>query len=129
MRRYRFKGKSAHLLWWAGGVFCYGVGTALEGAVTLFGNSVALNKAWYVAGAVLGGYAHNCRRDEESLFVDLGPFVEYSFKTQLVVEDRENVRVLQFSDGCKVTRRIQTHRKHLRGKAPVEDYLRRAWEL
>jgi hypothetical protein len=26
------------------------------GAVTLFGNTVALNKAWYIAGALLGGY-------------------------------------------------------------------------
>lgn len=54
--RYRFKGKGAHLLWWAGGVFCYGLGTALEASVTLFGNSIALTKAWYIAGALLGGY-------------------------------------------------------------------------
>lgn len=54
--RYRFKGKGAHLLWWAGGVFCYGLGTAMEGSITLFGNSIALTKAWYIAGALLGGY-------------------------------------------------------------------------
>ena len=35
---------------------CYGVGTALESAVTLAGNTVLLTKLWYVAGAVLGGY-------------------------------------------------------------------------
>ncbi|MEJ5171432.1 MAG: hypothetical protein WHU10_10630 [Fimbriimonadales bacterium] len=45
-----------HLWWWAAGVFFYGVGTALESTVTLFGNSVALTKAWYIAGALLGGY-------------------------------------------------------------------------
>lgn len=45
-----------HLLWWAGGIFFYGLGTALESAITLQGNSIALNKAWYVAGALLGGY-------------------------------------------------------------------------
>ncbi|MHC4977156.1 MAG: hypothetical protein ACYTF7_11210 [Planctomycetota bacterium] len=45
-----------HLMWWAAGIFTYGVGTALESSVTLFGNSVALNKAWYIAGAVFGGY-------------------------------------------------------------------------
>lgn len=45
-----------HLAWWAFGVFAYGLGTGIESAVTLFGNSVALNKAWYVAGALLGGY-------------------------------------------------------------------------
>ncbi|MEM9554362.1 MAG: hypothetical protein AAGC60_08895 [Acidobacteriota bacterium] len=45
-----------HLLWWALGVFTYGVGTGLESAITLVGNSVFLTKAWYVAGALLGGY-------------------------------------------------------------------------
>lgn len=42
--------------WWAFGVFAYGLGTGIESAITLLGNSVALNKAWYVAGALLGGY-------------------------------------------------------------------------
>jgi len=45
-----------HLWWWAAGAFFYGLGTALESTVTLFGNSVALTKAWYIAGALLGGY-------------------------------------------------------------------------
>lgn len=56
VRRYLDKGKGAHLIWWAVGVFFYGVGTGLESAVTLFGNSPLLNKSWYVAGALLGGY-------------------------------------------------------------------------
>ncbi|HKP67860.1 MAG TPA: hypothetical protein VJV05_01170 [Pyrinomonadaceae bacterium] len=45
-----------HLMWWAIGVFTYGLGTFFEGWITLFGNSVFMNKAWYVAGAILGGY-------------------------------------------------------------------------
>ncbi|MCV6005529.1 hypothetical protein OFO99_39430, partial [Escherichia coli] len=53
--RYRLKG-SPHLLWWSIGVFTYGLGTALESLITLLGNSPELNKAWYVAGAILGGY-------------------------------------------------------------------------
>ncbi len=56
LNRYRVKGKGAHLLWWAGGIFCYGLGTGLESAITLLGNSPALNKGWYIAGALLGGY-------------------------------------------------------------------------
>ncbi len=56
LRRYFARRSGAHLLWWAGGVFCYGLGTALEGGITIFGNSVALTKAWYIAGALLGGY-------------------------------------------------------------------------
>lgn len=56
LRRHRQKGTGAHLLWWAGGLACYGLGTATESLVTLLGNSPALNKAWYIAGALLGGY-------------------------------------------------------------------------
>lgn len=56
LRRYEFKGKGAHLLWWAAGVFFYGAGTGLESSITLFGNSIALTKAWYIFGALLGGY-------------------------------------------------------------------------
>ena len=55
VRRYRERG-GLHLLWWAIGVAAYGTGTALESAITLFGNTVALTKTWYVAGALFGGY-------------------------------------------------------------------------
>ncbi len=48
--------KAPHLVWWAIGVFCYGLGTALESTITLHGNTPLLNKAWYWAGAILGGY-------------------------------------------------------------------------
>jgi len=56
LNRYRIKGTGTHLLWWAVGIFCYGVGTALEASITLWGNSAVLNKAWYIAGAIFGGY-------------------------------------------------------------------------
>lgn len=46
-----------HLVWWGVGVFFYGVGTALESAITIFGNTPTLNKLWYWAGAILGAYA------------------------------------------------------------------------
>lgn len=32
-------------------MFAYGLGTALEGYITLAGNSIVANKAWYIAGA------------------------------------------------------------------------------
>lgn len=54
-RRWRAK-RSTHLLWWALGIMTYGLGTALESAITLAGNTVALTKSWYIAGALLGGY-------------------------------------------------------------------------
>jgi hypothetical protein len=55
LARWRARG-GAHLAWWAFGVFTYGVGTALESTITLFGNSAQLTQAWYIAGAVWGGY-------------------------------------------------------------------------
>lgn len=56
LRRYLAARTGPHLMWWAAGIVCYGLGTGLESAITLWGNSVALNKAWYIAGALLGGY-------------------------------------------------------------------------
>lgn len=53
--RYLSKG-GTHLLWWAIGIFTYGLGTFLESLITLTGNTPMKNRAWYVAGAILGGY-------------------------------------------------------------------------
>ena len=41
---------------WAFGIATYGMGTAVESAITLFGNTVWLTKLWYITGALLGGY-------------------------------------------------------------------------
>lgn len=54
LARYRLRRRSYHLLWWGIGIGIYGVGTLLESVVTLFGWQVALFKAWYIAGALLG---------------------------------------------------------------------------
>lgn len=56
LHRYFVRKSGPHLLWWAFGIFTYGVGTALESFITLHGNTPALNKAWYIAGAIFGGY-------------------------------------------------------------------------
>lgn len=50
------KRHSPHLWWWAFGITTYGIGTAVESTITLFGNSVLLTKLWYITGALLGGY-------------------------------------------------------------------------
>jgi hypothetical protein len=53
----RWKRKhSPHLWWWAFGITTYGIGTAVESTITLFGNTVLLTKLWYISGALLGGY-------------------------------------------------------------------------
>jgi len=54
--RYLARARAPHLLWWTLGMLTYGLGTGLESAITLLGNGVALTKAWYIAGALLGGY-------------------------------------------------------------------------
>lgn len=56
LRRHHINRSGPHLLWWAAGVFTYGTGTALESLITVMGNSVVLNKWWYVMGALLGAY-------------------------------------------------------------------------
>jgi hypothetical protein len=55
LSRYLARG-GAHLLWWSIGVFTYGLGTFFESSITLFGNTPWMNKLWYIAGAILGGY-------------------------------------------------------------------------
>lgn len=55
-RRYVHRKEGLHHLWWGIGIAFYGLGTFFEGLITLFGNSILLNKAWYISGAVLGGY-------------------------------------------------------------------------
>lgn len=50
------RGWAPHLVWWGIGVFFYGLGTAVESVITLAGNGPTLNRVWYWAGAVLGGY-------------------------------------------------------------------------
>lgn len=56
VQAHRERRSGPHLIWWAAGVFFYGLGTAIEGSITLWGNTVVMNKAWYIAGALLGGY-------------------------------------------------------------------------
>jgi hypothetical protein len=55
LARHRLNRQSYHLLWWGIGIVTYGLGTLIESLVTLFGWQSALFKAWYIAGALLGG--------------------------------------------------------------------------
>lgn len=55
-RRAMPRGWPPHLTWWAIGVFFYGFGTLLESIITIGGNTPTLNRLWYWAGAILGGY-------------------------------------------------------------------------
>ena len=55
LARYRLKPQSYHLLWWGIGIVTYGLGTLIHSLVMLLGWQAALFKAWYIAGALLGG--------------------------------------------------------------------------
>ena len=54
--RYRAKGGGLHLLWWGIGMATYGVGTLTEAYTSIFGWNPGVFRAWYIAGAFLGGY-------------------------------------------------------------------------
>jgi hypothetical protein len=54
-RRYLYKGKGAHLLWWSAGILIFGLGTFTEGFTTLFGWNEGIFRLWYISGALLGG--------------------------------------------------------------------------
>jgi hypothetical protein len=55
VRRWKGSGDPA-LFWWMLGVAAYGLGTLTESVITVAGNSIFLNKFWYIVGALLGGY-------------------------------------------------------------------------
>jgi len=55
LNRWRERQSGPHLLWWGIGILLYGVGTATESSVTLFGWHSGLFRAWYISGALLGG--------------------------------------------------------------------------
>ncbi len=55
LRRYLARRHALHLLWWAIGVFTYGLGTFTESFVTLFGWNPHIFRMWYVTGALMGG--------------------------------------------------------------------------
>jgi hypothetical protein len=54
-RRYREHPERLHLLWWALGIAVYGVGTFTEATTTIVGWNEPTFRAWYIAGALLGG--------------------------------------------------------------------------
>ncbi|QOI97669.1 MAG: hypothetical protein HRU69_09265 [Flammeovirgaceae bacterium] len=45
-----------YLFWWMTGVLCYGLGTLTESLVSIFGWSEVVFKAWYILGALFGGF-------------------------------------------------------------------------
>ena len=72
-----------HLMWWAAGVYIYGLGTLAESLVTVFGWSPMVFRLWYVTGALLGGvplaqgsvYFHFARRTANRMSAVVVPYI------------------------------------------------------
>lgn len=54
-RHWRRRPDARYLLWWFLGLVAYGAGTLTESLTTLFGWHEPIFRAWYIAGALLGG--------------------------------------------------------------------------
>ncbi len=55
-RHLRARNGAPHLAWWTAGVFLFGVGTCTEAYVALWGWKEPVFRAWYISGALLGGF-------------------------------------------------------------------------
>jgi hypothetical protein len=55
VRRYRERG-GMHHFWWAIGAFAYAAGTITESLTTLIGWHEPVFRAWYISGALFGGF-------------------------------------------------------------------------
>jgi hypothetical protein len=55
-RRWRERRPAPHLWWWSVGIAVYGIGTLTEATTTLFGWQEPVFRAWYISGALLGGW-------------------------------------------------------------------------
>lgn len=55
-RHWSAKGKPDYLFWWMTGVICYGLGTFTESIVGLFDWNEPTFRAWYILGALFGGF-------------------------------------------------------------------------
>ncbi len=77
----------------------------------------------------LCGYVSNPRVVGDGLLVDVGPSVRYSFEAHELIAGSIDSGTMYLSTNCKLTRRIQTHRRHLNDKGVPEQYLSQAWSL
>jgi hypothetical protein len=55
-RRWQDRRPAPHLWWWSVGIAVYGIGTLTEASTTIFGWQEPVFRAWYISGALLGGW-------------------------------------------------------------------------
>jgi hypothetical protein len=80
-------------------------------------------------GFCLCGYASNPRVTEGGMLVDIGASVRLAFGSRELIAEPVASGTLLLDDRCRVTRRIQTHRRHLEGRGVSEEYVARALGL
>jgi len=77
----------------------------------------------------LCGYAARNTDTKGDLVVTIGASVRCVYATMTVEESRFHTGSLLLSNATKVTRRVQTHRRHLVGRDVPEQYFVRAMAL
>ena len=77
----------------------------------------------------LCGYAHDSGEEAERLRVKLAASVRVVLGASEVLQEPRNSGTLVLTEEHKVTRRIQTHRRHLEGMPIPERYFELAREL
>ena len=77
----------------------------------------------------LCGYASNARTTEGGLLIDIGASVRFAFASGSLMHEPVRSGSLRVTSTCKVTRRFQTHRRHLEAKGVPDRYLEDALGL
>jgi hypothetical protein len=77
----------------------------------------------------LCGYATKPRATDQGLLVQIGPSVRFSFVSKQLRREARASGTLHLTATCKVTRRIETHRRHLEDLGVPGDYVNQAEAL
>ena len=78
---------------------------------------------------LLAGHAFNPREEGDSLLLDVGPYVVYSFGRREIIRSQNDFMGLRLDQGSRMTRKFRTHRSHVGNVGYFADYLRLAKEL
>ena len=77
----------------------------------------------------LCGHASRAQDTPEGVRVRIASSVRFVFSTGEVICEEHNSGTLMLTDEHRVTRRLQTHRRHLEGRELPEEYFRLGHEL
>ena len=77
----------------------------------------------------VSGFVCNPRVLDDSLLVDIGPYLIYSFVRQQIIYGTQVYRGLRLDHQTTITRRLNTHRRHLSGRGLQILYFEQASHL